>query len=170
MSQDQTQSSQVDIRGFVYALAPYMRKQEWQRELLENRLAQSQKALDTARRERECLDVVFADQLLHLQVQSQSRPNPQMHSRGIGYLANLRSRMKAHDDEVAKLRARRDELKAQLVAQQRTIDGMVEHRAGALKEFVDEETRRQSAEADRDWIGRSLFRSPRLGEWEGGLA
>lgn len=169
MSQDQIQSSQVDTRGFTYALAPYMRKQEWQLELLENRLAQSQKALDEARKERERLDEVFADQLSHLQVQSQSRPNPQMHSRGIGYLADLRSRMKAQDDEVGKLRARRDEFQAQLVAQQRTIDGLVEHRGDALKEFVEEETRRQAAEADRDWIGRSLFRSPQLAGSEGGL-
>lgn len=169
MSNEQTQSSHVDTRGFTYALAPYMRKQEWQLELLENRLAQAQKVLDVARQERQRLDALFSEQLSHLQEQSQSRPNPQMHSRGIGYLADLRTRMSAQDEEIAKLRARRDELQAQLVAQQRTIDGLVEHRDDALKEFVEEETRRQAAEADRDWIGRSVFRIPQQPDWEGGL-
>lgn len=169
MSKDQIQSAQVDTRGFTYALAPYMRKQEWQLELLENRLAQSQKALDAARMERDRLDEVFNEQLSHLQVQSHSRPNPQMHGRGIAYLADLRSRMASQDEEVAKLRAQRDELQAQLVAQTRAIDGLIEHRASALKEFVEEETRKQAAEADRDWIGRSLFRAPQQTQWEGGL-
>lgn len=162
MRDEPMQSSRVDTRGFTYALTPYLRKQEWQLELLESRFAQSHKDLEAARREREDLDAVFAEQISRMrgQTESRPRPDPQMRSREIGYLAGLRAQMKLKDEGIKGLRMRRDELQEQLITQQRMIDGLLKHRSDAFKEFVEEKSRHQAAQADRDWIGRAISRWP----------
>ncbi|SFD93450.1 hypothetical protein [Paracidovorax konjaci] len=151
--------SQVDLRGFSYPLEPYLRKQEWQLERLEGRLAQVQKQLLSAQESRRSLYLQFEGQARQMLQWTQARIDPHMHQRGLAYLAGVRQRIETQDQEIQSLDARKASLHEEFVAQQRTIDGLQDHRSGALREYAQEVMRVQAAEADRDWIGRLPLRA-----------
>lgn len=164
MKENPPQSTHADLRGFTYALAPYMRKQEWQMERLENRLALLRQSLAESREQRAALNLDFQSQVSHLQLNWQPRPNPQMHQRGLGFLAKLRGRIQEKDRDVEALCEQKALLQAECVAQQRKIDGLKEHRADAIQEYVNDAARSAAAEADRNWIGRLYYRTARGAE------
>ncbi|GKS74664.1 hypothetical protein AVME950_07230 [Acidovorax sp. SUPP950] len=164
MKENAAQSVNADLRGFTYALAPYMRKQEWQMERLENRLARLRQSLAESREQRAALDLDFQSQVAHLQLNWQPRPDPHMHQRGLGYLAQLRGHIQEKDREIEALCEQKALLQADCVAQQRKIDGLKEHRADAIQEYVNDAARAAAAEADRSWIGRLYYRTARGAE------
>ncbi|MDA8456961.1 hypothetical protein M4R22_19560 [Acidovorax sp. GBBC 3334] len=151
--------SQVDLRGFSYPLEPYLRKQEWQLERLEGKLAQVQKQLLCAQDSRRGLHLQFEGQARQMLQWTRARLDPHMHQRGLAYLADVRQRIETQDQEIQSLHAQKASLHEEFVAQQRTIDGLQEHRSIALQEYAQEVTRVQAAEADRDWIGRIPLRA-----------
>lgn len=161
MKDNPVQSAHADLRGFTYALAPYLRKQEWQMERLENRLARLRQLLVELREQRAALDLDFQSQVSLLQLNWQPRPNPQMHQRGLGYLAQLRGQIQQKDKEIDALCEQNAFLQAECVAQQRKIDGLQEHRADAIQEYANDCARSAAAEADRNWIGRLYYRTAR---------
>ena len=151
--------SQVDLRGFSYPLEPYLRKQEWQLERLEGKLAQIQKLLLSAQESKHGLHVQLQGQSRQMLQWTQARLDPRMHQRGLAYLADIQHRIETQDQEIQSLDAQRIAIREEFVAQQQTIDGLQEHRANALREYAQEVTRLQAAEADRDWIGRIQLRA-----------
>lgn len=156
--------SSVDARGFVYALTPYLRKQEWQLERLENRLAVANRVLVVALEKRSALDENFEFQMKSLRSCMHPQPNPHAYQRGLLYLAHLRSEMKRQDQEIEVLRSQKEVVRAQCIGQQLRLDGLMDHRAIELQGYADNMARLSAAEADRDWIGRSFVRHAELGE------
>ncbi|NEJ40769.1 hypothetical protein, partial [Rhizobium ruizarguesonis] len=57
-------ASAVDLRGFSYPLEPYLRKQEWQLERLEGRMARLQQTLTEALAQGRALQAQFDAQAL----------------------------------------------------------------------------------------------------------
>lgn len=151
-------SSAVDLRGFSYPLEPYLRKQEWQLERLEGRMARLQQTLSEALAQGRVLQAQFDEQALQMQQAVQSRLDPRLYQRGLAYLAQARCRIDEQGREIESLQAQRNALKTECIAQQRTIDGLQEHRTAALRDYTQEVARLAAAEADRDWIGRMPLR------------
>lgn len=156
---NQREASVVDARGFVYALTPYLQKQEWQLERLENQLAHASRQLVEAQARRGELNEGFESQMVSLRTSMNSSPNPQAYQRGLLYLAHLRSEMQKQDQEIEELLSQKELVRAQCIAQQLRLDGLAEHRANELQEFSDNRARLSAAEADRDWIGRAVVRA-----------
>lgn len=159
MKSSQRATSAVDTRGFVYELAPYLQKQEWQLERLENQLAHANRQLAEARARRDELDEDFEHQMRSLRKWMYPNPNPQAYQRGLLYLTHLRSEMKKQDREIEVLLSEKELVRAQCIAQQLRLDGLLEHRANELQEYSGNRARLLAAEADRDWIGRALARA-----------
>ncbi len=159
MSQHEPSPSQVDLRGFDYALAPFVRQQEWRMERLQQQLAAVQRELASARQQRNTLLANLHAQAGSMQAQLEARVDANAHQRGLAYLAGLRQRIHLQDGEIARLEGDRSRAQADCMAQQVKLDGLEEHRAGELRTFVEEATRREAAEADRDWIGRASLRA-----------
>lgn len=158
MKFNQREASVIDTRGFVYALAPYLQKQEWQLERLENQLAHASRQLVEAQARRDGLDEDFESQMASLRTSMHPSPNPQAYQRGLLYLAHLRSEMKKQDQEIEVLLSQKEQVRTQCIAQQLRLDGLAEHRANELQEYAGDRARLLAAEADRDWIGRALGR------------
>lgn len=161
MKHDQSVTiSGIDSRGFVYALAPYLRKQEWQLERLENQLAQANRLLEAAQERRGQLDADFDLQKKSLSTWMHPNPNPHAYQRGLLYLTHLRGEMKRQDQHIEALALQRQALRAECMAQQLRLDGVVEHRLGELREYSNNQARLSAAETDRDWVGwTALVRS-----------
>ncbi|WCM91114.1 hypothetical protein M5C99_11795 [Acidovorax sp. NCPPB 2350] len=163
MTRTSAQGALVDMRGFSYALVPYLRKQEWQMERLEGQLVKLQHAIAMAKEERRSADAAFQAQAAHLQRNVHARPDPRAHLQGLAYLADMRRQMDVQDREIEALCDQRVQLQGECLAQQRAIDGLLEHRSDAMQHYVQEALRLAAAEADRDWIGRVCMRSVRSG-------
>lgn len=159
MTRDILPKSRVDLRGFSYELAPYLHKQEWQMERLEARLAKVQQAIAKHREALNAQQKLMQSGALHLQQLMQSRPDPSAHRQGMSYLSDVRSRISKLQDEIDELVVQRAQLQAECVAQQQSVDGLLEHRDTAMHQFALEHERLAASEADRDWISRSSARA-----------
>ncbi len=154
MTRSATVSSHVDLRAFNYPLAPYVRQQQWHMDALQTRLAQALKAVADAQAALDALRALLGTQAQQIQHNLNTRPDPASHRRGLAFLAQLQHRIGAQVQQLQMLQAQRESLQADCIAQQRKLDGLAEHRAQAIDEYAAEATRRELAEADRDWIGR----------------
>lgn len=157
---DRQPSGQGDVRGFVYALEPFVRQQEWRMEQIQNSLARVRQDLAEASRQRDALRDTLQGLAADMQRRLGQRPDPQEHRRGLEYLRQLQQEIAGRTAEIDRLDLRRGELQLAVVAQQRKLDGLDEHRAEELEVFVAEAARHAAAEADRDWVGRMPQRTP----------
>ena len=156
----QTVNSQADMRGFNYALAPYLRKQEWLYERLQNQLAQRNRELATAREMLEALQEQLELQAKSLQDLMHTRPSPEVHKQGMAYIARLRKQISEKDTEVQVLLQERNQAQTQCVTQQLKLDGLHDHREQEQASYAAQAMRLAAAEADRDWMGRAYQRTP----------
>lgn len=159
MTRAPSPSSHVDLRAFSYPLAPYVRKQQWHMDTLQTQLAHALKDVSAAQAELDASRALLSAQAGQMQHSLTTRPDPTSHRRGLAFLAQLQHRIGAQLAQLQALQARRERLQADCIAQQRKLDGLAEHRAQALDEYAAEASRRELAEADRDWIGRIHLRS-----------
>lgn len=162
MTRDGQSASQsvpnVDLRGFSYALTPYLRKQEWQMERLQARMTGLQHSLAQAEHALQEQEASMQAHAAQMRQAMHSRPDPLLHRRGLAFLSGLHARIDSQKQEVQALRAQKADLQAECLAQQRSIDGLLEHRTQALHEYALEAGRAAAAEADRDWVGRLAMR------------
>jgi hypothetical protein len=154
MSRPERLPAHVDLRGFTYALAPFAQQQAWRMEKLRHALTSSQQQLAAALSHLQILQQGFQVQARHVQQGMLSHSDPTAHRRGLAYLAQLRTRMVAQEQELEKLQFQSKQLQAQCTAQQVRLDGLAEHRMQELESYAAELARRQAAEADRQWISR----------------
>ncbi len=159
MNRPTTPSARVDLRGFAYALTPFVRQQEWQMESLQTQLVQAQRAVAEANAKLESLKALLHAQAAHVEQGLLKRPDPLAHRRGLQFLAQTQQHIVAQKGSVAALVKEHKRLQAESIDQQRKLDGLAEHRAQAEQEYAEEATRREAAEADREWIGRMRYRA-----------
>ena len=147
-------------KGFVYQLTPYLRKQEWQIDRLEHRMSQLKRQIASLTQSRAAIELRSEEQSAHLHVSQQTRLNPALHRSGLFHLLELRQQLQRLDSELAELAAQKELLHSEWIAQQRKLDGLMEHRNSMLQEYVAEAQRLAAVEADRDWLSR---RAPVVG-------
>lgn len=141
-------------KGFVYQLAPYLRKQEWQSDRLEHRMSQLKRQMASLAQSRAAIASQTEEQTAYLHASQQARLNPALHRSGLLHLLELRHQLQRCDNELADLGAQKELLQAEWIAQQRKIDGLMEHRTTMLQAHVAETQRLAAVEADRDWLSR----------------
>lgn len=162
MSAMEPASSTVDLRGFSYALSPYLAQQRWILDRIENQMAQAQKALTAVLAQFDEAQSALNNQAADLQQQLLQRPDPGGYQRGLLYLVDRQHHLQTLQQEIEVRRAKCKELSATRIAQQSKVDGLQEHREQALKDYAQESIRAASAEADRAWIGRHQYRQSQL--------
>lgn len=156
---EQSISPQADMRGFHYALTPFVRQQEWAMEVLQKQLAQLSKALFQAQEELQGMQAALQAQSHQMQQAMLQRANPQAYQQGLGFLVQLQQNIVLTHKKLEALRTQHSKTQAACVAQHCKLDGLAEHRIQAENDYVNELTRLAATEADRDWIGRRHLQS-----------
>ena len=152
--------SDVDLRGFQYALEPLLRKQQWRVEALQARLAAADKQVDAARHAcGEAQSVVDAC-AQGLRQPGGGKLDPQAYGRGLAYLAALQAGLIRKKLHLEQLRLDRSALRETYLQAQRKVDLTIEHKEECLKEYVLAEQNRVNSEVDRDWLARTCAAEP----------
>lgn len=154
MSNQQADSAQVDMRGFQYALTPFVKKQEWHMESLQRQLSKAQVAWAQAQEELKTMQIGLEVHSAQVQQALDKRPDPFTHQRGLEFLVTLRNHIQKQHRTLDSLRVEKARIQSECLVQQRKLDGLAEHRNQAQSDFASEQARHVAAEADRDWIGR----------------
>lgn len=149
----------VDMRGFVYALEPLRRKQQWQLEAAQRRLGQAQTAHEAAQAALTELQAALAGVAQEASGARGGRVDPVMHQRTLAYLIDLRGRIDAQQAVLEQAGAARDAARAACLAAQQRCEALTRHRERHQDQYHAEELARQASESDRDWLARSAWRS-----------
>lgn len=157
MSPAMEQSSQVDLRGFTYALEPLQQKQLWQMEQLQCELAQAQAVWLAAKDELLKLELTLRDLSDAARQLLQKKFDPQTHRQTLAYLVQLRQQVEESVQIEAQLRATKETIFSAVVEQQKKLDALVEHKNTEVLEYVKERSRLDQMQMDRDWIARTHF-------------
>ncbi|MEO6936646.1 MAG: hypothetical protein ABI171_15005 [Collimonas sp.] len=148
----------ADLRGFVYPLASIQHRYQWQLDILQAKLAALQTQL-LAERER----LVEMKQQMMIQAECISkavlqRLNPLAHQRSIAYLTQCNGQIREQEERLSLLEQELQQVRHECIAQQQRLERTEQHRLDCLKEYIEVEQIRQSNEADRDWIARSVWK------------
>jgi hypothetical protein len=147
--------SQVDLRGFHYALEPLLRKQQWRVDALQARLGAMDKLVGAA--QGACAQAQGALEACaqRLRQPGGGRLDPQAYGRGLVYLAGLQADLEQKKLRLERLRLDRSALQDAYLQAQCKVDVTSEHKDECLKEYVLAEQNRLSSEVDRDWLARA---------------
>ena len=152
-----SQSSQVDLRGFTYALEPLQHKQQWRMEQLQCQFAKAQAAWLESKNELLKLQRMLSDQSDLARDALQKRVDPQTHRQTVAYLTQLNQRVEESILAEASKREERELIFASMIEQHKKLDVLVEHKNLELEDYVKEMSRLDQIQVDRDWIARSYF-------------
>ncbi|HWW08324.1 hypothetical protein [Collimonas sp.] len=148
----------TDLRGFVYPLASIQQRYQWQLDILQGQLGAIQNQMQ-AQQER------LAEMRRQMALQTEciakavlQRLNPLAHQRSIAYLMQCSQQIKEQEKHLAALEEERQRLRRECIDQQQRLELTEQHRLDCLKEYTELEQIRQSNEADRDWIARSVWK------------
>lgn len=144
----------ADLRLFEYALEPMRQQRHWQVEAIKARLGRVQSELEEAAQELEALRSGYEEQSRRVVEQLAKSIDPGGHARALRWLADRVESIRAAKAHHADLHAARVRVAAELAAEQRKLDAVERHREECLAEFAQQEQRRLSTEADRDWLLR----------------
>lgn len=149
----------VDLRGFVYALEPLRRKQQWQLEAAQRRLGQAQAAHDEAQAALTELQAALAAVAQRGSCIEGGRVDPVQQQRKLAYLIEMRGRIDAQQTLLEQAATARDGARAACLAAQQRCEALARHREHHEAQYRVEELARQASESDRDWLARSTWRS-----------
>lgn len=145
----------VDLRGFDYGLEPVRQRRQWQ---LDAALARLGKIEASVRDAAAALDTLRATLQAVGQAAGEAlgrRLDLYQHRLRLARLMQLRIEIELAETELAALTAERATLQAECRSRQRALDVIEAHRTECVAEFACDETRRQAATADRDWLARA---------------
>jgi hypothetical protein len=148
----------TDLRGFIYPLASVQHRYQWQLDILQGKLAAVQAELLVEQEHLAELKRQMAAQSEHISKALQLRMNPLVHQRSIAYLVQCASQIQEQEQRVSSLLERRQEIRQECIRQQQRLELAEQHRLHCLKDYIAVEQVRQSNEADRDWIARSVWK------------
>ncbi len=156
------------MRGFQYALKPFVQRQEWIKESLQRQLSKAQAALTQAHEDLVAMQVRMEAQSTQIQRALLRHPDPIAHQRGLDFLVSLLQSIEAQRRSIEKLQTEKRKIQSAYLAQQCKLDGLTEHHIQAQQDFAVEQTRHAASEADREWIGRLKHRGQQAAYVEDG--
>lgn len=149
----------IDVRGFRYALEPLLRRQRWRLEAQQARLAALLREIARDADAQRALEEGCAARAGDVARALAGRIDPAGHQRELAYLAQLRGAILAGAERLAEKRRQGEQLRALCIALQRRLDLLEEHRGVAAGLYGQAERNRHSAEMDREWIARGVWRA-----------
>jgi Trp operon repressor len=155
------QSSQVDIRGFKHELEPLQRKYEWQLAACEAQLARCQQAWSQSKAALQDLQSQHQQHLAWARDLAQQRFDPQSHQRLLTCLVRLDERIQKAERVLHERLLQKQKYQAECNAQRQKIEALETHRDSALQSFVEERSRIQFSQQDRDWMAHRSVQSSR---------
>ncbi|MFM2450601.1 MAG: hypothetical protein RIS44_3051 [Pseudomonadota bacterium] len=161
MIQAKVHSSQVDVRGFKHELEPLQRKYEWQLAALEAQFALCQKALLQSKDALDALRKQHQQHVAWAQELAQQRFDPQSHQRLVACLVALDERIQKAESVVHERLLQKQKCQAECNEKRQKIEALESHRDEALKLFVEERSRLQFSQQDRDWMAHRSVQTSR---------
>ncbi len=163
MSAEKSRSSQIDVRGFRYALEPLQRKHEWQLAALETQLGHRHRDLKDSREALSELQSRHRQQLAWAHSLDPRRAlDPQSRQRLLACLVQLDEEIRQAGLVVQQRLQAVQESQAACNQKRRKIEALDKHREASLKEFAEEQGRIQFAQLDRDWMAHSSVAQDRV--------
>lgn len=150
----------VDLRRFDYALEPLRRRRQWQLEALQASLGRVHVELERVSEELATLRKRHEDESQRLARGLTGPFDPVGHGRALRWLAKQFRSIRVAEDRLVALWAERARFAQLCLAQQQQVDVLDRHREECVADFVQEESGRMSAEADRDWLVRRWAGAP----------
>ena len=161
MSKTTVHSSQVDIRGFKHELEPLQRKYEWQLAALDAQFALCQKALLQGKDALNALRMQHQQHVAWSQELVPQRFDPQSHQRLVACLVALEGRIQKAEGVVHERLLQKQKCQAECNEKRQKIEAFESHRDEALKSFVEERSRLQFSQQDRDWMAHRSVQTSR---------
>jgi hypothetical protein len=154
-------SSQVDIRGFKHELEPLQRLYEWQLAAREAQLARFQQAWLQSKAALEALQRQHQEHLAWARDLNKQRFDPQSHQRLLTCLLHLDERILEAQQVLHERLLQKQKCQAQCNEQRLKIEALETHRDEALQSFVEERSRLQFSQQDREWMAHRSVQSNR---------
>jgi hypothetical protein len=153
--------STVDLRGFAYALEPLRQRRQWQLDALQLRFARLQMELRAAQVEFEMMQATHKAAAVHVAGRATQQMDPRAHAHSLQWLAQLRARMAQSEALCERLEADCGRVGRACLSDQQKLNAIEAHRDDAVADFAQDLHRRQSVEADRDWLARRAVQGSR---------
>lgn len=148
-------ASDVDVRGFVYALEPLRQREQWRLDKAMATLAQAQHALLSLEQNMKQLLDTHDQHAASIGRGLSSRLDPSAHRQALVYLTHLRDQWKALDVQRQAQQSLRDRLRQECLSHQMRLEGLTRHKDDALSDHAHEVRQRSLSEQDRDWLARA---------------
>lgn len=155
--------SQVDLRGFRYALEPLQTKRQWHLNALQAQLGREQQRLGERRQTLKAQQGEHRDQSHLASAAMRVHLDPIVHQRALAYLARLHGTIQESQGILNELQIQCDNTKKECVEQQCKVEVLEQHRRDQLRDYAADMTAKQAAEADRDWVARTQWLSKSFG-------
>lgn len=147
------------MRGFTYALAPLLQKARWELELEQRkispvliRIASLESELESLAGERRRI----AEQWV---AASGLAIDASLARNSVAYLCGLQRQSEDLENQLSTARRQRNALQEGCLRVQRRIDLLDDHREQSQRVYTNQELAAGQVESDRDWIGRSHWKS-----------
>jgi hypothetical protein len=144
----------ADVRGFNYALEPLRKRQMWQLEALQAKLAIANRNFATAVGRISERHESLREQHARAAAAIEQRIDPSLQRRNLYWLSHLRADIKAAQTQLDELRAKRGQILRDCVTSQNKLAAIDEHRRECLAAYAQADENRLSAAADGDWLAR----------------
>ena len=154
-------SSSVDLRGFVYQLEPIRKRNKWELDAFQQKLALAQKEFSAGQNILNSLKQKYTSKMLVTKSSWHEQLNLVNHQHALFYLQALQRRIENQSMELVTLKEKLDTLRELCLEQQMKLELIDVHRESSVSDYKLEQQNIQSAEADREWNARSLWRQKR---------
>jgi predicted nucleic acid-binding Zn-ribbon protein len=144
----------TDLRGFRYTLEPLLRRQRWELEALQARIAQVNRDIGDGVRALESVQARLAAHSQQMTPATSKHLDPLLQQCNLHWLTRLRDEIARSQRALETLRGRRDSLMADHLRLQGKLGVLERHREQRLAEYSQECQSRTAAAADREWLAR----------------
>lgn len=149
----------ADIRGFSYALAPLLQKARWELEREQRKISPVLMRIASLDSELESLAAVRRQIAEQWVAASGLAIDASLARNSVAYLCGLQRQTEALEKQLSTARSQREALQEACLRVQRRIDLLDDHREQSQGVYTNQELAARQVESDRDWIGRSHWKS-----------
>lgn len=147
----------TDLRGFRFALEPVRRRQTWQFEALQHRVARKQKEVVQAESTLNGMRQEWGAAHERVTKDIARRLSPDVHRQNLVWLAHLQQNIHSTQLALEQLVQDRKMLLTELNKLQASLQVLAHHQQSCIEAYTLDEERRQTTVADQEWMARSVF-------------
>jgi uncharacterized coiled-coil protein SlyX len=150
-------TNEVDLRGFAYSLEPLLKRQQWNVDALQLKLARLEKAIGELTSNRGRIQAAYDEHARTMRTDSGVALEPAAYGRSLAHLAAQQGEIAGLNEQLDGLRQELRHLQGECLRSQVKVDITLAHKAECLKEYMDSQQNRLNSERDRDWLARAAF-------------